>query len=176
MIDLRTGAMTPKTLVGVVRAVAADTDAWQSALRVPALGDQRWWTRLASDRDVEVWLLSWLPGHATTLHDHGPSAAAFAVVQGELAEVRVDPDGWWSRYRRAAGSITSLPPGLVHDVYGAGTGPAVSLHAYAPPLRRMSFYERDARGRLHVMRSIATDHPELEPAGAGPVRHAREEV
>lgn len=114
---------------------------------------------------VDVWLLSWLPGQATDLHDHGPSAAAFMVVRGELAEVRVDADGRWSRHRREAGPVTSVPPGLVHDVHGAGSGPAVSIHAYSPPLRRMTFYTRDTEGRLHVARSVTTEQPELERVG-----------
>ena len=32
------------------------------------------------------WLLSWLPGQGTGLHDHGGSAGAFAVVRGTLHE------------------------------------------------------------------------------------------
>jgi predicted metal-dependent enzyme (double-stranded beta helix superfamily) len=157
--------MNLESLSGLVRAVAADADSWESALQVPSGDEQRWWTCLSTDRQVDVWLLSWLPGQATTLHDHGPSAAAFTVVRGELAEVRVDPDGLFSRYRRTARSYTSLSPGLVHDVYGAGAGPAVSIHAYSPPLRRMRFYDRDARGRLYLVRSVATEQPETELAG-----------
>jgi predicted metal-dependent enzyme (double-stranded beta helix superfamily) len=120
---------------------------------------------LSANALVDVWLLSWLPGQATDLHDHGPSAAAFMIVRGELAEIRVDADGRFSRHRRAAGDITSVPPGLVNDVHGAGTGPAVSIHAYAPPLRRMTFYNRDAEGRLHAVRSVVTEQPELERLG-----------
>lgn len=157
--------MALESLVALVRAVAAAADAWQASLRLPESDGQRWWECISTDRQVDVWLLSWLPGQATTLHDHGPSAAAFTVVRGELAEVRVDADGWWSRYRHQAGSTTSLPPGLVHDVYGAGGGPAVSIHAYSPPLRRMTYYDRDPRGRLHVVRSVATEQPELERIG-----------
>src|SRR6266516_7886428 len=99
--------MTPEALAALVRSIAADPDAWQPQLRLPGLDGQRWWTRLQTDALADVWLLSWLPGQATDLHDHGPSAAAFAVVRGELAEVRIDAYGWWSRHRRAAGSITS---------------------------------------------------------------------
>jgi predicted metal-dependent enzyme (double-stranded beta helix superfamily) len=157
--------MTLESLADLVRAVAADTGAWQSMLRVPADDEQRWWTCLSRDREVDVWLLCWLPGQATTLHDHGPSAAAFTVVRGELAEARVDQDGWWSSYRRGTGSTTAMPRGLVHDVYGAGTGPAVSIHSYSPPLTGMNFYNRDARGRLYVVRSVATEQPELERVG-----------
>ena len=32
----------------------------------------------------------------------------------------------------------------IHRVNHAGDGPAVSLHAYSPPLRRMGAYEVDA--------------------------------
>lgn len=159
------GSIVLDSLAARVCAVAADTGAWQPALQVPGADEQRWWTCLSADQHVEVWLLSWLPGQATTLHDHGPSAAAFTVVRGELAEVRIDADGRWSRHRRAAGSGTTLSPGVVHDVYGAGNGPAVSIHAYSPPLRRMRFYDRDAQGRLRFVRSVATEQPDLEPAG-----------
>lgn len=157
--------MTPESLGALVRSVAADPDAWQPQLRLPRPDGQRWWACLSADALIDVWLLSWLPGQATDLHDHGPSAAAFTVVRGELAEVRVDADGRCSRHQRATGAIISVPPGLVHDVHGAGTGPAVSIHAYSPPLRRMTFYSRNARGRLYAVRSVATEQPELERLG-----------
>src|SRR3712207_8332217 len=35
---------------------------------------------------AQVWLLSWLPGQGTGLHDHGGSAGALAVVRGTLSE------------------------------------------------------------------------------------------
>ena len=35
---------------------------------------------------VQIWVLSWLPGQGTPLHDHGRSAGAFAVVRGVLTE------------------------------------------------------------------------------------------
>lgn len=157
--------MTAESLVALVRSVAEDPDAWQPRLQLPGRDGQRWWTRLHADETADVWLLSWLPGQATGLHDHGASAAALAVVRGELAEVRIDACGWWSRYRRETGSITSVPPGLVHDVQGAGTGPAVSIHAYSPPLRRMTFYDRNSAGRVYAVRSVATEQPELERLG-----------
>jgi predicted metal-dependent enzyme (double-stranded beta helix superfamily) len=61
-------------------------------LRLPD-GKDRWWTLLSTNEDVDVWLLSWRPGQATDLHDHGSSAAAFTVIRGELNEVRIDPYG-----------------------------------------------------------------------------------
>jgi hypothetical protein len=40
----------------------------------------------------------------------------------------------------------------------------VSIHAYSPPLREMNYYDLDARGDLHRIRSVATTEPELESA------------
>jgi hypothetical protein len=80
-------------LTSLVRTIAASPELWQPLLRVPDAGGQRWWVRLSADDRADVWLLSWLPGHATELHDHGPSAAAFSVVRGRLVEVRADARG-----------------------------------------------------------------------------------
>lgn len=151
-------------LLARVRAVAGEPALWAPSVRLPEGGD-RWWTRLHADDRHDLWLLSWLPGLSTELHDHGDSAAAFAVVRGALAEVRVGTDGRPRRYLRTAGSATSLGAGAVHDVTGAGDGPAVSIHAYSPPLRRMTYYAYDDRGRLHTVRSVCSDAPEQEPVG-----------
>src|SRR3954453_6322351 len=43
--------------------------------------------------DVQIWLLSWLPGQGTPLHDHGDSAGAFAVARGTLTEKVVAAGG-----------------------------------------------------------------------------------
>src|SRR5258707_8277105 len=45
---------------------------------VPESG--RWFTRIHGDDELDVWLISWVPGHATELHDHGGSLGALSVV------------------------------------------------------------------------------------------------
>jgi hypothetical protein len=35
---------------------------------------ERWFTRIHGDGELDVWLISWVPGRATELHDHGGSA------------------------------------------------------------------------------------------------------
>jgi predicted metal-dependent enzyme (double-stranded beta helix superfamily) len=148
-------------LTSVLRCAVADARRWQSRLRLPE-GDDRWWTLLSRDERVDIWLLSWLPGQGTNLHDHGPSAAAFTVVRGLLGEVRVNSRGLASTYWRRPDSVTWLAPGMVHDVAGAGVEPAVSIHAYSPPLREMNYYAPDPRGRLHMVRTVVTHEPEQE--------------
>jgi hypothetical protein len=94
---------------------------------------------------AEVWLLSWVPGQGTALHDHGASAGAFAVAQGVLTE-RVVAAGRGGRHPRettgelSAGRVRAFGPHYVHQVRNAGTEPAVSVHVYAPRLTVMNTY------------------------------------
>lgn len=159
--SLRPAALSLPELTTLVRSVAGDHALWQSRLRIPE-GADRWWTRLSADSRVDVWLLSWLPGHHTDLHDHGESAAAFSVVRGRLIEIRADRTGHRTAYARSPGSTTWVAPGVVHDVRGAGTTPAVSIHAYSPPLREMNYYAPGRGGRLRVARTVRTDEPEQD--------------
>ena len=54
--------------------------------------DERWFTRLHGDDELDVWLISWVPERSTELHDHGGSLGALTVVSGRLAETRWDGD------------------------------------------------------------------------------------
>ena len=146
-------------LTRVVGDTVARREDWWHRVQLPVDQD-RWWTRLASLGDADVCLLTWLPGHSTDLHDHGRSAASFAVVQGELAEVRADQDGTLTRHRWHPSSVTWLAPGVVHEVTGAGTRPAVSVHAYAPRLTEMTYYDTDTRAGLRAVRTVRTAEPE----------------
>lgn len=150
-------------LAALVRTIADDEASWLPRLVLPSRAERRW-TRLSGDGAVDVWLLSWLPGHSTDLHDHGASAAAFTVVRGSLTELRQGADGRLHSVRRPAGSVTTIDAGVVHDVHGAGHSPTVSIHAYSPPLREMNFYDLDASGDLHRIGSVRTTEPELESA------------
>ena len=49
----------------------------------------------------------------------------------------------------------------MHDVRNLSTGPAVSVHAYSPPLTSMAFYDH-VDGRLSRLTTLATDDPEAE--------------
>jgi hypothetical protein len=148
-------------LLRLVRTIADDPVTWEPIFELPD-GSDRWWTRLYTGRRFDLWLLSWLPGGGTDLHDHGPSAAAFAVVRGALSEIRVDGRGRSRTYLRRSGSATALVPGVIHDVNGAGDGLSVSIHAYSPPLRGMSYYARDERGVPRHLRTAHTSSPEQE--------------
>jgi Cysteine dioxygenase type I len=133
---------------------------------LPANGvptDQRWFARLHGDDEVDVWLISWVPGHATELHDHGGSLGALTLLSGSLDEFRWDGQGLRSR-RLDAGDQAGFPLGWVHDVVwapsGTPAGPTLSVHAYSPPLTVMSYYEITDDDTLRRRRTELTDQPE----------------
>lgn len=143
-----------------MRDVAADESTWVDRLRTP--GDDHWWTRLYADESLDIWLLTWLPGHGTELHDHGRSAAAFTVVRGALEEVRVTATGETTVTSCERERATVVSAGVIHDVRAVGRELAVSIHVYSPPLTRMTYYDRDDDGVLRRSRYEETDRPEPE--------------
>ncbi|HEX5143123.1 MAG TPA: cysteine dioxygenase family protein, partial [Mycobacterium sp.] len=130
--------------------------------------DDRWFTRLVGDDELDVWLISWAPGHPTELHDHGGSLGALTVLSGALDEFRWDGEGL-RRRRLEAGDQAAFPLGWVHDVawtrprIPVAVEPTLSVHAYSPPLTAMSYYDVTSRGTLRRARTELTDHPEGYP-------------
>jgi hypothetical protein len=137
---------------------------------VPAA--ERWFTRIHGDDELDVWLISWVPGRATELHDHGGSLGALTVLSGSLNEFRWDGRGL-RRRRLDAGDQAGFPLGWVHDVVwaprlapelpstsAAPVQPTLSVHAYSPPLTAMSYYEITDRKTLRRKRTELTDQPE----------------
>ncbi|MGW5050307.1 cysteine dioxygenase [Actinokineospora sp. NPDC004072] len=94
----------------------------------------RWWTRLALTEGVELWLLSWLPGQATPPHDHGGAAGSFTVVRGVLSERYRYPGSPEQHGLRRTGDTVAFGAGRAHIVANTAAEPALSVHAYSPPL------------------------------------------
>lgn len=126
--------------------------------------DERWFTRIHGDDTLDVWLISWVPEHATELHDHGDSLGALTLLSGSLNEFRWEGDQL-RRRRLDAGDQASFPLGWIHDVVWARaspveTAPALSVHAYSPPLTTMSYYQVADDDTLQRQRTETTDEPE----------------
>ena len=123
--------------------------------------DDRWFTRLYGDDELDIWLISWVQDRSTELHDHGGSLGALTLLSGSLDEFRWDGEAL--RHRRLdAGDQAAFPLGWVHDVGWAPTpaAPTLSVHAYSPPLTAMSYYEVTDRNTLRRKRTELTDTPE----------------
>jgi mannose-6-phosphate isomerase-like protein (cupin superfamily) len=144
-------------LVDLVRYYAEAPDLWRPEIRFRA--ESRWWTRLHSDDDSDVWLLTWMRDQTTELHDHGGSTAAFTVVQGALEEVRADPSGALTATELRPGRTQWVAPGVVHDVRNVSVLPAVSIHAYSPPLTSMTYYAQRSGGLVPV-KTVSGREPE----------------
>jgi quercetin dioxygenase-like cupin family protein len=109
--------------------------------------DERTYALLHRDEHVELYLVCWMPGHDTGFHDHDDSAAAIVVVDGQISEERLALSGSVEVTLGPGDSVT-IAPEAIHRVRHAGAGPAVSLHAYSPPLRRVGTYEVAENGAL----------------------------
>jgi hypothetical protein len=134
-------------LFDIARRYAETPDDWPFAPRFDPT--TRWYARLAVADDYEVWLLTWLPGQATDLHDHGGSAGAFTVVSGSVTEQVVDDAGELVGTSYPTGRGHQFGRHHVHRIFNGGDRPAVTVHAYGPALRSMTRYRLD-RGELSV--------------------------
>jgi hypothetical protein len=158
-----------RELVDLTGAIAAEVANGQHEVCFDPV--QRWHTRLRAGAYADVWLISWPQHQAADLHDHGGSIGALTVVQGALTEHRWLPAreraGELVPRRLRVGAHAGFPMGYVHDVVNLDPEPALSVHAYSPPLTAMSYYEIDDSFALRRIRTLLTDDP--EPAAVGGV-------
>jgi predicted metal-dependent enzyme (double-stranded beta helix superfamily) len=147
-----------RQLIEFVRFFAAEIECGKYPY-VEFDADDRWHQRIYRDPRVDLWLISWLPSQSTELHDHGGSSGAFTVLSGELTEAVPTRGARIRELPRAAGATVSFGPHYIHDVRNMGTEPAVSVHAYSPPLTSMNYYDLDETGPVRI-HTLHTDDPE----------------
>ena len=133
-------------LRALARAFAEDEGAWAAQVRHDA--SRRIFHKLLDGDEATVWLICWMPGHDTGLHDHDGSSGAVHVVAGAVRERRVVDGGAPVSRLVAAGEGFTFGPDAIHGVSHAGRAPAVTIHAYSPPLRGMGAYSVDPDGVL----------------------------
>jgi predicted metal-dependent enzyme (double-stranded beta helix superfamily) len=138
-------------LAHAARRLAYRPNDWRHAVRFSPT--ERTYTRIPLPREngFEAWLLTWLPGQGTTLHDHAGSSGAFIVIDGQLTEetAEQDLDGHTTLRERVLhdGDVRPFGRDHVHRVQNLGTEPAVSIHVYSPTLSAMTQYDLE-RGLL----------------------------
>ena len=132
--------------LAIAARYAATPDQWPVAPRFNPM--DRWYHRLAEEADYEVWLLTWLPGQGTDLHDHGGSAGAFQVLSGSLTEDTVTPGTPARITARELGEGAGRRFGTrhIHRITNRSNRPAISIHAYGPALSTMTRYRIGAGG------------------------------
>jgi predicted metal-dependent enzyme (double-stranded beta helix superfamily) len=159
MIDRDLDRTELRALVG---AVAAEPERWRSLVR--RTGADRRFEQLWRDDHVDVWVISWASGNDTGFHDHDVSCGAVAVVQGELIEERLMLGGPPCRRCHRAGQTFDFDAAHVHRMRQDSDVPAVSIHAYSPPLWRMGSYGVGTDGSLR--RQSISYAEELRPVEA----------
>jgi predicted metal-dependent enzyme (double-stranded beta helix superfamily) len=132
--------------LAIAARYAADPEQWAVAPRFNPI--DRWYHRLAEASDHEVWVLTWLPGQGTEIHDHGGSAGAFQVVSGSLTEdtVTAGPPPRIVGRELGEGAGRRFGPRHIHRITNRSGRPAVSVHVYGPALRTMTRYRLGANG------------------------------
>lgn len=142
---------TPEELADIVSRFAW-SEGWIDRVRLRTEG--RWYERLYLGPDYDIWAISWMPGQSTGFHDHGESAGAFVIATGVLEEHRPgeQPQVIYPGEPRA------FDVEYAHDVRNESAGPAVSIHAYSPPLSEMNQYELE--GSQLIPRARVPDRAE----------------
>lgn len=156
-------------VVSALHSVLAQGERWEHLVRYDPIDRVR--TRLHC-AGYESWLLTWLPGQATTWHAHRGGGGAFAVVRGELTEqmspypsaIDLDsPDAIPSQVVVVpATRYVSFPERHLHRVFNGGSEPVISLHVIRlPPERRHSEEQRRRADESHGAAALEAGSPGL---------------
>jgi hypothetical protein len=145
----------------LVGRIAADRAAWRPLVNLNV--ERRHYAQLWRGDHLDVWVISWMNGHDTGYHDHDLSRGAVAIAEGELVEERLVIGAAPLRRRYRAGETFGFDASHVHRMRQRDGGPAVSIHAYSPPLWRMGAYAIEPDGTLR--RTSISYAEELRPVG-----------
>jgi predicted metal-dependent enzyme (double-stranded beta helix superfamily) len=154
--------LTIPELRDVVSALATQPERWRQFVRHDP--GQRHYEELLRDEHLSVWLINWTDEQDTGFHDHDVSSGAVTVVQGRIVEERLRVGAEPSRAEFGPGETFDFAAEQIHRVVHAGDEPAVTLHAYSPPLWRMGAYLVEPDGTLQ--RFSVSYAEELRPLDA----------
>jgi predicted metal-dependent enzyme (double-stranded beta helix superfamily) len=142
----REGSYDADELEQLVRRIADREDLWRPLIVIDR--DHRRYELLYEDHRIDVWVLSWMPGQRTGFHDHDVSDVGLICVQGVLEEGMLAIGAEATSIEMRRGVSRRGPGGYIHSVAHRDGEPAVSIHAYSPPLLVVGQYRVDDDGRL----------------------------
>lgn len=155
-------SLQPAELERFVEDLARSPQYWSHHVR--HADEMRVFELIWDDEEVNAWVICWSEDQDTGFHDHDVSAAAIAVLAGEVREERLRIGSPSQARTTEAGGVFSVPPVAIHRVLHAGTAPAVTIHAYSPPLTRTGAYRVAAYGELQ--RELLSIEEELRAEAA----------
>ncbi len=139
-------SLTPPELRQFVADLASDPERWQRHIKHAS--EERVYEQIWDDEEVNAWVICWSEDQDTGFHDHDDSAAAILIVDGQVREERLRLGAAADSREYGPGSTLFVPPSAIHRVLHAEGRPAVTLHAYSPPLRSSGAYRITRDGRL----------------------------
>jgi mannose-6-phosphate isomerase-like protein (cupin superfamily) len=139
--------MDAAALESFVRDLVATPELWRDHVR--HCDDVRVYEQIWDDEDVNAWVICWSEDQDTGFHDHDRSGAAIAVISGQVREERLTVGDTRPVSRElGSGEVFAVPPVAIHRVLHAGDAPAVTIHAYSPPLSQTGAYRLGPNGEL----------------------------
>ncbi|MBV9048879.1 MAG: cysteine dioxygenase family protein [Solirubrobacterales bacterium] len=157
-------SLTTAELERFVASLAAAPELWHDHVRHQ--NDARVYEQIWDGDDVNAWVICWSEDQDTGFHDHDQSAAAIAVISGSVREDRLRLDGEPRSQWFGPGATLTVAPVAIHRVLHAGAGPAVTIHAYSPPLTRTGAYRLGPDGELERESLPFEEELRIEPARA----------
>ena len=139
-------SLDPQQLEAFVDRLLADRERWLPHVR--HAHDERVYAQIWDDDEVNAWLICWSEDQDTGFHDHDLSGAAIRVIEGQVREDRLRLAGEPQSRVIGPGQTFHVPPSAIHRVLHAGERPAVTIHAYSPPLTRTGAYHLGPTGVL----------------------------
>ncbi len=140
LLPAHTGTLSPAECNALALEIAASRDHWDDVQLTPTESTTRAYALLYEDERVEVWLLSWSPGHTTGFHDHGVSNVGFCITQGVLGEQYLRFAEPPKRETLAVGDSRAAGSDYIHCLEWESGSPALSVHVYSPPLHVVGQY------------------------------------
>jgi mannose-6-phosphate isomerase-like protein (cupin superfamily) len=145
-----------------VDGLTAQPELWEHLVRHD--DDLRVYEQIWEDEDVNAWLICWSEDQDTGFHDHDESGAAIRVIEGQVREDRLRLARPPETKVIGPGTTFTMPPTAIHRVLHAGSGPAVTIHAYSPPLTRTGAYSVGPAGELERVSMSYEEELRAEPA------------
>ncbi len=108
----------------------------------------------------DMLVLCWLPGQASSVHDHCGSLNVTKVYRGALTSrifsLVEGPAHGAARVELSeeevvtAGKLATVDRGQIHQLANTSDEPLVTVHVYAHPLKTMNVYDREKNTRENV--------------------------
>ena len=96
-----------------------------------------------TNKDYELFLICWMPGQISKIHNHSDNGCIFKILEGKMTEFRYDTKNLKLiekiDYNNKITEFISNETAY-HKFGNLGIVPSVSLHLYSPPQQKIRFF------------------------------------